>query len=830
MLYAENEQFREKTKLHNITKYTENEQFREKTKLHNITKYAENEQFREKTKLHNITKYAENEQFREKTKLHNITKYAENEQFREKTKLHNITKYAENEQFREKTKLHNKAKYAEDDEYREHIIEYNKNKYAGNKTRAKQISYVIEQFKLEISSGLENICSVCHRIMFRNQVKQCKPCLYSEEVRMCISKKYLHSCVNCEIGCPLAKSSMSSLWICHTCDRKLRVGKIPQEASFNGMEVDLIPEELSNLNSLESHLIALHIPFLKLLALPKGGQYGVHGPISCVPSNISKTVHALPRFESDDQFVRVKLKRKLSYKGHHEYKSVNKSHIENALEFLRNKNEHYTNVSFNADWVTDLCDKTIADNGNGEADCISISETQNIESDQFDGADETEENEGRLRSDPLDTCLQPLDIGQDFLDKSSDGILCVAPGENNNPVRILMDTSNEAKSFPTLFPYGTGTFADFRQEKITRSRYINCRLLSADNRFAKNTDYLFYSQYVKELEQVISSISIALRKGKADPKKQYTLASISDGKKLTELFASDEGYKFLKPVHGSPPYWQAVQKDLFAMIRQLGIPTWFSSFSSADLRWDDLIGTILRQQGKNCKIEDLSWEEKNEVLRSNPVTVARMFDHRFHCFLRKVIMSPAEPIGPVKDFFYRIEFQQRGSPHTHCLFWIKDAPKLDQDPDYDVIAFIDKYITCELPIEQQDSELHEIIIHVQTHSKRHSKSCRKKNTKCRFNFPRPPSNRTFIARPQDATEQLNTTQIDEVTLPQDAALKRKMAEEILKSYWEAVNQTDITYDTTDKLFQCTKNKPTVIRICIFTTSKKSFNCFETRGK
>lgn len=35
----------------------------------------------------------------------------------------------------------------------------------------------------------------------------------------------------------------------------------------------------------------------------------------------------------------------------------------------------------------------------------------------------------------------------------------------------------------------------------------------------------------------------------------------------------DEGYKFLRPIRGTPPFWQSAQRDLFAMIRQLGKPT-----------------------------------------------------------------------------------------------------------------------------------------------------------------------------------------------------------------------------------------------------------------
>lgn len=40
--------------------------------------------------------------------------------------------------------------------------------------------------------------------------------------------------------------------------------------------VDPIQLELACLNSLEQHLIALHIPFMKMLALLKTGQNGEH--------------------------------------------------------------------------------------------------------------------------------------------------------------------------------------------------------------------------------------------------------------------------------------------------------------------------------------------------------------------------------------------------------------------------------------------------------------------------------------------------------------------------------------------------------------------------
>ena len=206
----------------------------------------------------------------------------------------------------------------------------------------------------------------------------------------------------------------------------------------------------------------------------------------------------------------------------------------------------------------------------------------------------------------------------------------------------------------------------------------------------------------------------------------------------------DEGFRFLKPIRGTPSFWQGAQCELFACVRQLGLLTWFASFSCADMRWKNLLTSILRQEGRAETVEQLEWADRCELLRRNPVTAAKLFDFRWHCFLREVLMSVCNPIGKITDYYYPVEFQQRGSPHIHSLLWVQDAPVIDKNTDAEVVEFVDKYVTCEIPA--QDETLLEIVTSVQTHSKRHSQSCRKKGTVCRFTFPRLSSGETFISR------------------------------------------------------------------------------------
>ena len=84
----------------------------------------------------------------------------------------------------------------------------------------------------------------------------------------------------------------------------------------------------------------------------------------------------------------------------------------------------------------------------------------------------------------------------------------------------------------------------------------------------------------------------------------------------------------------------------------------------------------------------------------------------------------------------------RGSPHAHCLLWVKDAPKINQDTDDDVCRFIDTYITAMIPkgIFERENDVN-MLKSLQTHT--HSDYCRR-NKSCHFGFPKPPAANTII--------------------------------------------------------------------------------------
>lgn len=79
-----------------------------------------------------------------------------------------------------------------------------------------------------------------------------------------------------------------------------------------------------------------------------------------------------------------------------------------------------------------------------------------------------------------------------------------------------------------------------------------------------------------------------------------------------------------------------------------------------------------------------------------------------------------------------LKFQLRGSPHVHMVIWCTDMPPLESEEG---IALLESMIACRLPNSNDDPELRELVLCLQTH--KHTNTCYNNNNYCRFGFPRP---------------------------------------------------------------------------------------------
>ena len=219
-----------------------------------------------------------------------------------------------------------------------------------------------------------------------------------------------------------------------------------------------------------------------------------------------------------------------------------------------------------------------------------------------------------------------------------------------------------------------------------------------------------------EQKKVSDSIKIALKKiyGQSVTASQLK----SNAETLRNLICQDQAYLLLRQIPLSP-YWQKFMYEVVAMVKQLGIPTWFMTLSCAELRWPEMFQIIARIQGQNMTNEDveaLSYNEKCQMLNLNPVIVAEHFQYRVETFFTEVLLTDAKPIGKIVYYALRIEFQMRGSPHLHALLWTSDCPRLNQGNKQVYINYIDEYVQAYVPNKDEDVELYELVNMYQKHS------------------------------------------------------------------------------------------------------------------
>ena len=85
---------------------------------------------------------------------------------------------------------------------------------------------------------------------------------------------------------------------------------------------------------------------------------------------------------------------------------------------------------------------------------------------------------------------------------------------------------------------------------------------------------------------------------------------------VKSFIANDEAFHFVNTIKRTPAYWKRFLYKVLAMVKQLGISTFFMTLSCADLHWNELISIIAKLKGENLQ---------DEHMNRNPVLLARHF-------------------------------------------------------------------------------------------------------------------------------------------------------------------------------------------------------------
>ena len=337
--------------------------------------------------------------------------------------------------------------------------------------------------------------------------------------------------------------------------------------------------------------------------------------------------------------------------------------------------------------------------------------------------------------------------------RNSDFVHVIAPGQRKKLSSWLAEEDHDINAFPDLFPNGKCGLNDpEREKKITPGQNYSQKTLNVDPRFCQDADFIFVAQQSLERHRFESQISISCQRG-----------VYIDGK---DELKSNKAIDVFKDIPGTPSYWKKVRNDLFARMEQLGPFHFFFTLSCAEMKWPEVTTSILHTLGNKIsyepgwendeakiKIDDMPLPEykereirnKSEFFRKHFFLITRIFDNKVKAFINLL-----KSTGQVENYTYRIEFQLRGMPHLHGVFWLKEdeiKPCKDDNGDYideKVVELIDRWTTCSL--DSGDKRIDKLVEDVNVHG--HTNTCYKGNSvDCRFNFPKLPSRRTLIAYP-----------------------------------------------------------------------------------
>ena len=281
----------------------------------------------------------------------------------------------------------------------------------------------------------------------------------------------------------------------------------------------------------------------------------------------------------------------------------------------------------------------------------------------------------------------------------------------------------EEMAFPWLFTTGINGFKNERRRTLSLKDYFFYRMFSSDKRWRQDISYLLNAVNAYEQEYLLNLVNMHMCIRKPISKTtglptNLTAADVQDLSTNPDLLANS--YMFMKSIRGTAAYWKNCLLDLLAMIRSLGPPTIFMTLSADDMHWKEIANVL---QVNNA-------QSNARFVQQDPLLTAIVIHRRLEGLLKFVLLNGEKPLGEIEDYFIRVEFQNRGTAHFHCFFWVKDVPSFKDTSNKDkLLSYVNSVVKTSIP---NDPSFAAVVAKYQSH--RHTKYCQKQN-RCRFGFP-----------------------------------------------------------------------------------------------
>ncbi|XP_055632950.1 uncharacterized protein LOC129773377 [Toxorhynchites rutilus septentrionalis] len=536
------------------------------------------------------------------------------------------------------------------------------------------------------------VCDVCARIWFRNDLKPNT----NPEAAVLLATNYF--------------VTVEDFSACVTCRSSLKRGSIPVLSQSNGFTYPCFPPNLPPLDPLTARLVSPRINFMQLRRLRHA--FGDRWANYKVPVDVAQMVNELPRQLDDDYAFNVSIKKHMIHKSSYLSGYVKKRTVKAWLNYLVTTPLYrQNNIVIN------------------EENRVNIGQVQQPGSHQIDLEVIDPSNDTELLIGQQHTLLW-----------DEDKCLEIAPGQNQTPLSIIYDEYAEELAFPDIYLGHPRTFSS--EVRVTPFMMATSEIRRRDRRGAKPEHILYMAVKIMRLR-----VSEGLRNTfKCMGTANITRAQLQDKAFLEQCI--EHNLSFLKSIPNSVQYWQQRKRDVFAMIRQLGKPTMFLTMSASEVRWSHLLTILHRlsngsnEAGFSDVMQQLTALQRATLVSEDPVTCCAYFNKLVNVVMMLLSSTRYSPFGEyfVVDYFKRIEFQHRGSPHAHILLWLANDPREQMSENMPgtvkLIDFLCSVSSENLP-ETYSNQVH-----------KHTFTCFKRNDKrCRFNIPYWPMDQTRVLIP-----------------------------------------------------------------------------------
>ncbi len=492
-------------------------------------------------------------------------------------------------------------------------------------------------------------------------------------------------CTICKEAWPTRQNLRSQTYSCYRCKRDKKSPK--KFSAENDMDPGIVPVQLKGLTHVEEMLISRVCPIMRVYR-KHGGQRGYKGHVLNLPQDVQSFLNRLPSQVAD---LPVMVVRRHGADDTHKDFTVRRHRVLGALLWLKTNNPFFKDNEIDRQVIQSLPENGVADElryviddnepsvhveneGPPQEPTMSVSasvEEQILENDStsFIPMRQRQRKDGAAIQDAVNE-VDPLDW----------------PSTEGNVVNEFKTAGLATMAFPTLFPYGKGDPTNrARQHGITLTEAFKHLIKFAEKlkngkfewRFASHPRFPYWALNMKQRHQLLSQANIYLRQHPADANMimeelKEMVNSMSANQMVNRL------QRYVSKVQGTNQYWYQRLQELLALIEQKGCPTFFFTFSAADSHWPDLQRLLQNNDGATRT-------ERAQAVIDNPHLTDWFFMQRLEEFNRHWLNS----VMDAEWFWYRFEYQARGSIHAHGCAKLKNDPDIRLLRNHACLAFLE---------------------------------------------------------------------------------------------------------------------------------------------